>query len=383
VGGVASGIADYLNLDPVLVRIGFVLATVLGGGGVVLYLVMWVIVPEEATGDVLFRRDAGWTDDVRRVQRDRGWIFWAGVALIAVAMLSLFDRLFFFDGSVLGVLVLLGIGVALFRNPSLAPGNPGNPGNESTDGAASGTTTDDAPGAPPAPPPPRGQQRMIREHSMLGRLTIGMAVLWVGLAALLDEANATVDFTLAGVLGVAMAILGVGLLAGAVVGRARWLILIALLLTPVLFAASFLDRVDVPFSAGVGQRSFGLTDANPSLDAELLVGELSIDAAQDNRDGLDRTIDVRMGAGKVEVRVPSHWTIVLHATIAAGEISIGDRRPSDGSSQAGVNAELDETFPGQPGAPTVTINAELAVGQFDLVRYQTLPTDTAAQEVPA
>jgi phage shock protein PspC (stress-responsive transcriptional regulator) len=47
-GGVCAGLADHLGLDPTLVRVLTVLATVLGAGSVVIaYLVAWVIVPKD------------------------------------------------------------------------------------------------------------------------------------------------------------------------------------------------------------------------------------------------------------------------------------------------------------------------------------------------
>jgi phage shock protein C len=47
VAGVAAGIADYLHVDPNLVRIGFAVLTFFGGLGILLYLAAWVILPEE------------------------------------------------------------------------------------------------------------------------------------------------------------------------------------------------------------------------------------------------------------------------------------------------------------------------------------------------
>ena len=43
--GVASGLGDYFNVDPVIVRIAFVLLAIAGGLGILAYLVMWWIVP--------------------------------------------------------------------------------------------------------------------------------------------------------------------------------------------------------------------------------------------------------------------------------------------------------------------------------------------------
>lgn len=45
--GVASGIADYLNIDPVIVRLLFVLMALTGGHGILVYLILTVIMPEE------------------------------------------------------------------------------------------------------------------------------------------------------------------------------------------------------------------------------------------------------------------------------------------------------------------------------------------------
>lgn len=45
--GVCGGVGHYLNVDPTLVRIGFVAATLLGGPGLIAYLVLALLMPEE------------------------------------------------------------------------------------------------------------------------------------------------------------------------------------------------------------------------------------------------------------------------------------------------------------------------------------------------
>jgi len=47
--GVAAGIADYFNVDPTLVRLGFVGLALLGGLAVPLYLAGWLLIPDEGT----------------------------------------------------------------------------------------------------------------------------------------------------------------------------------------------------------------------------------------------------------------------------------------------------------------------------------------------
>lgn len=51
IGGVAGGVAEYLDVDPSIVRIVWaILAIVTGGIFFVLYIVMWIVVPETPTG---------------------------------------------------------------------------------------------------------------------------------------------------------------------------------------------------------------------------------------------------------------------------------------------------------------------------------------------
>ena len=43
--GVAGGVAEYLNIDPTLVRLAFVLLTMAGGPGLLLYIVLALVMP--------------------------------------------------------------------------------------------------------------------------------------------------------------------------------------------------------------------------------------------------------------------------------------------------------------------------------------------------
>src|SRR3954451_7581736 len=47
VGGVAAGLADYFGIDPVLARVGFVIATLMSGAGLLAYLALLILVPAE------------------------------------------------------------------------------------------------------------------------------------------------------------------------------------------------------------------------------------------------------------------------------------------------------------------------------------------------
>ena len=45
--GVCSGIADYFDIDPTLVRLGWVLFSLLGGSGILAYIICALIVPND------------------------------------------------------------------------------------------------------------------------------------------------------------------------------------------------------------------------------------------------------------------------------------------------------------------------------------------------
>ena len=46
IAGVCGGLAEYFNVDATLVRVLFLLLAVFGGTGLVIYVVMWIIVPD-------------------------------------------------------------------------------------------------------------------------------------------------------------------------------------------------------------------------------------------------------------------------------------------------------------------------------------------------
>jgi phage shock protein C len=45
-GGVCGGLAEYLDTDPTIIRLAFALSILLGGAGILAYLVMWIVMPE-------------------------------------------------------------------------------------------------------------------------------------------------------------------------------------------------------------------------------------------------------------------------------------------------------------------------------------------------
>ena len=47
VAGVCSGIADYFDIDPTLVRLGWIMAICCCGSGLLAYIIAWIVIPEQ------------------------------------------------------------------------------------------------------------------------------------------------------------------------------------------------------------------------------------------------------------------------------------------------------------------------------------------------
>jgi phage shock protein C len=46
IAGVCAGLAEYMDIDPTLVRLAMVLFTLVGGSGILVYVIAWIIMPE-------------------------------------------------------------------------------------------------------------------------------------------------------------------------------------------------------------------------------------------------------------------------------------------------------------------------------------------------
>lgn len=47
IAGVCGGLAEYFGIDPVIVRVVTLVLAFGGGGGLLAYIILWVVVPEE------------------------------------------------------------------------------------------------------------------------------------------------------------------------------------------------------------------------------------------------------------------------------------------------------------------------------------------------
>jgi len=109
IAGVCSGLGRYLGIDPVLLRIAFVILALAGGGGVVLYIVGWILIPEEKPGEELGSVAPSSTETLRLV---------AGGVLIAVGVILLLNLSIPRIGKYLWPLALVAIGIAVIVQAS-------------------------------------------------------------------------------------------------------------------------------------------------------------------------------------------------------------------------------------------------------------------------
>ena len=49
IAGVCAGLADYLGIDPTIMRVLFVVLALAGGPGILAYLILWIVMPEGET----------------------------------------------------------------------------------------------------------------------------------------------------------------------------------------------------------------------------------------------------------------------------------------------------------------------------------------------
>jgi phage shock protein C len=82
--GVCGGLARYFGIHPAFYRVGFVVLTLLGGAGILIYLAAVLVMPEEGKEDSFAAR-------VLRERSDRPWPL-VGLALVAIAGAVLLSR---------------------------------------------------------------------------------------------------------------------------------------------------------------------------------------------------------------------------------------------------------------------------------------------------
>lgn len=341
ISGVAGGIARHFDVDPLLVRVAFVILTFFGGGGILLYGVAWVLVPEEDTGDTVIRTD----DNVRNVA-----LIITGIVAIASVVGDSFGGLDLpWPLLVAGLVLLVVFGGKQAKENRAAGLGTGTPPPPPPPGAP--TYSSYRPGPVPAP-----RQRDPRKRGpLLFPFTFGLAALGVGVVATLQLAGVEVAPSAypATVLGV----VGVMLLVGAFYGRAGGLILIGLLAAVATASTAAVDDLSAGRETPTPRTAAALEDSY-----DLGVGEIVLDLTKMDPTELKaldgRKVSIDLNVGHIRVIVPDDGLRVdADASIQAGEVRLfGDKTDSS-----------DEKPYGDVADPHLTIDADMVLGQIEVM----------------
>ena len=347
-GGVATGLGDYFGIDPVIFRIGFVLAAFAGGAGILAYLLAWVVIPEAATGTSEAERALRIVDK----NRTRTWL---GIGLLVLGALMLVDQVAWWNPALFWGFALIAIGVILFRTDTsnAAPEETLAPKAETEPTATSEDTAKQA------------QATVVRrDRSVLGWLSVGSSLIAVGVASVLVEAD-LISLEAGQFFGIALAILGAGLILGAWWGRSRALIVIGVLLLPLTIAST---AARAPFEGGVGERFYTPQSTDQvRTEYRLGAGEMSIDFTEMDFSGQAINTEASVVAGRLEVIVPSDVTVDVNGHVGVGEIRLFDR-VQDG-------AELDVTALAEGSATGGSLNLDLETSFGEIVVTQAPSTN--------
>jgi phage shock protein PspC (stress-responsive transcriptional regulator) len=401
VAGVAGGIARHLDIDPLIVRVAFVVLSLFGGAGLIVYAACWILLPEDGQLDSPLGLD----------ERSRS------IALILVGILGVALLVGQWDWFwVPGPLILIGLVVWLVvsrRNESrlaapVAP-PPGVPGAgpaavtpeqrwaaPAAPAQASAPTydvpveqqpsSDHAAYQPPAyatyqqpadhqaapdtgqqavqPPSPPYATHYVRPEPRNPRkrgpklfwFTMALSMLAVGVVGIIDVSGAPVAGSTYP--AVVTGVIGLMLLVGAFYGRAGGLILVGLLTAAATAVGLAVEKVD-------GERVVHRpTTSSAVLDTYSFdVGEHVLDLTRvvdpEELDG--DTIEMTGDVGEIQVIVPDDMDVVVDARIdGPGGYTLF------GQESGGIDTTYDQSFDGDSEVATLTLDLQLDVGHIEV-----------------
>lgn len=346
IAGVAGGIARHLDIDPVVVRIAFVVLALFGGGGILLYGACWLFVPDERTHQAVINVD----------HRSRTVIL--AIVGVLAGLSAIGDSLGGFGFPWPMVVIAIGIVVML----SMKNRYHGPLGEEPA--AQPGA---DEPGAPSyagyRPPAPLPEDPR-RNGPVLFWFTMALSLVAIGVLLTLELAG--VDLHPAAYPAAVVGACGLMLLVGAFYGRAGGLIPIGLLAA----LTTLLLSVATPVSGDL--LSVGQTKVSPDTLADLDeryavgMGEIKIDLTETDLEGAEnQALDLDVGMGHIQVLVPEKGLAVeVDADIGIGEIKLFDDKYSSSIDDYHRDGDADD--------PLLTITADGRIGQIEILTPEDL-----------
>jgi phage shock protein PspC (stress-responsive transcriptional regulator) len=388
--GVCGALGRATNTDPVLWRVLLAVLAIFGGIGVVVYLLGWLLLPADGdTGspvEALLGRGHSATSPVLTVIGSIIVVFsfpvlirepfrpgpW-GVILVGGALLLLLR-----DRRRTGPAAPAPPTATASQYPTTTSGASMTSANPPT-AAATAPTTPFAPYgpyagatpppyapppyAPPAPPPPR-PPRPKRPRSRLGLLTFSVLLVVLGALGMTDLAGYSVPGP--SYLAAALAVVGLGLVVGAWIGRARPLIAVGIVLMFFTAGASAATEFRHDFRAGDQTWVVSSFDQlRPSYEQQLGNATLDLSALDFASTQKPVSVDVSVDAGNLEIIVPDNVDVTVDAKIDLGNADVFDQ--SWGGIDPGSHSVTDYDSDGRGGGE-LRINASIAAGNLEVHR---------------
>lgn len=374
VGGVCGGLGRRYAIDPVILRVLFVVAVFASGVGLLVYLALWLLLPQD-------------TDPAPDPLTRNVLALVVGLVVAFGALMAAFGWLGSL-GAFTGVLVAaLLVGIVWWvlqqdRSPraALSTSAPAPEWAPPTGFAYGGTGAPSQPPTEPYPPAPYPPARP-RERSFLGLITV-LAAIVVGAGLSAMSAAGIWSIGAAGGLAAVLGVLAIGLLVGAFAGRARWLIVLALPLALLVGAVAHVAPIlsdGVP--GGVGERSWTPTATGHY---ELGVGDATLDltdwatsATADQPHG--QTVSATLGIGELTVLVPRTWDVTVTAETGVGRVSLN----GDQLAENRMDQPVDLTLPATgTAAGELRLQLDARVGDINIQQRAVAETPVPRQRTP-
>lgn len=406
VAGVAGGLADHWGIPALALRLPLAIAVFLsavvawevvtGGATIgpleglvglivvgsivatIAYVVLWIVVPRE---DVVRSPAGRFTERIspRRLTRrypNIGSI--PGFVFLAIGGAILADRLGIWEPDLFLAAGLIALGVWLYRRDRAVPSGAvvverATEGGETVVvGSGSGRST--------APTP---VVRPPRERSPLGWITFGVALLVVSVAAiwtsLADDTLATAHRAvglerISTIPAIGLLVLAAGLFVGSVFGRARWLIVPAAFVVPVMLITSV---IRLPFEGKFGDSYVRAADLGEDevVTRRSAFGSIYVNLGRfQGRPNVERELQLSTAAGTVTVVVPYDAHVRIDAFAGLGAIGLEVQRTH--GLEVSDSAVLE---PRHGDGATFIVHAEVGLGDLNVYRYA--PTKRQLREL--
>jgi phage shock protein PspC (stress-responsive transcriptional regulator) len=406
--GVAGGLSAYFGIDPLLVRILFVVLALSGAGaGILLYLACAALVPAEpaapgAAGPAGSQPPGEPAGPAFVDRHGKVLAIIAGVVVVSALIGGGGPFGWGHDNGFWGVLwlgLLVTVVVLVIKEvenrrergdaattviPSATtvfpPGPPGDPSRPAPPEAPTAfAAAAPPPGAPAYAPAPHWAEQFAppatttpptppSPPSGLGVLTVGAAMLAVGTLIGLDRADVT-DVSAFVLLATALTVVGAGLVVGAVVGRARWLIPLGLVLAVITGIAS----LDLPGDGRIGEIAWDPAETEVSQEYRWGMGDAELDLTR-LTSPIAHSVDVELGIGSLTVLVPYSATVDARAHVGAGTIQgLGETVDGVDRDAAAVLEGTDptrteETADEPVDGAQIDLDVRLGLGEVVIVR---------------